>query len=192
MIRRLTTLQRRAAALALLVAAAGLVYGSMLYPIINAHRDLNERIASLSHRVEQYQRLAQDREALQQALEQRKRIDAAKAYYLAERNPALAAAELQGLVKRAVEQAKGELISTQVTGGQRATEVIVKVQVRGDIRTLQRMLHALESARPIVFVNNLSVGSAPVARTARLPAPGPVKDLVMTLDLSAFTRERSG
>jgi general secretion pathway protein M len=196
MITRLTALQRRAAALALAAAAVGLGYGGLVYPIVEGHRQLDERIASLRHRVEQYKRLAKDREALQQTLEQRKRMDVAKNYYLSERNPALAAGELQGLVKRAVEQAKGELISTQVTGGQRAersAEVTVKVQVRGDVRTLQKMLYALESARPILFVNNLSVGALPLARAARLPAQAATaKDLLITLDVSAYSRERQG
>jgi general secretion pathway protein M len=189
---RLTPAQKRVAALALAAAAAGLVYGGIVYPVLEAHRQFNQRIGDLGHRLGQYKRLAQDRAALQSTLEQHKRADAARNYYLAEHNPALAAAELQGLLKRAVDQARGELVSTQMTGGQRAersAEVSVKLQVRGDIRTLQRLLYSLESARPLLFVNQLSVSAAPLARTPKGPLQSAVKELVIILEVSAYTRE---
>jgi len=193
MIERLTGVQRRIAALALAAAAAGLGYAALVYPLIEAHRSYDERIAGLRHRLAQYQRMAQGREATQRLLEQRKRADLAKRYYLAERNPALAAAELQGLVKRAVEHGQGELITTQVVSGQRAerrAEVTLRVRVRGDIRTLQKLLYALESGRPILFVNNLSIDVAPAMRAARLAAAPPARDLLISVDVTAYTRER--
>ena len=193
MIERLTGVQRRIAALALAAAAAGLGYAALVYPLIEAHRSYDERIAGLRHRLAQYQRMAQGREATQRLLEQRKRADLAKRYYLAERNPALAAAELQGLVKRAVEHGQGELITTQVVSGQRAerrAEVTLRVRVRGDIRTLQKLLYALESGRPILFVNNLSIDVAPAMRAARLAAAPPARDLLINVDVTAYTRER--
>jgi len=193
MIERLTGVQRRIAALALAAAAAGLGYAALVYPLIEAHRSYDERIAGLRHRLAQYQRMAQGREATQRLLEQRKRADLAKRYYLAERNPALAAAELQGLVKRAVEHGQGELITTQVVSGQRAerrAEVTLRVRVRGDIRTLQKLLYALESGRPILFVNNLSIDVAPAMRAARLAAAPPARDLLISVDVTAYTGER--
>lgn len=193
MTERLTLFQRRLAALALAAALGALGYAALIYPVIEAHRHFDERIAELSHRLAQYQRVAKDREASERLLAQRRRADVAKRYYLAERNPALASAELQGLVKRAVEQSKGELVSTQVMSGQRSerrSEVTIKVRVRGDIRTLQRLLYALESGGPILFVNNLSIDAPPVLRSARLPAVSPARDLVISIDVSGYTRER--
>ena len=203
MIERLTALQKRVAALALTVALAGLGYAALVRPVLQGHRHYDERIAELSHRLERYQRVAKDREATQKLLDQRKRADLAKRYYLAERNPALASAELQGLVKRAVEQGKGELISTQVVSGQRAdrpTDVTVKVTVRGDIRALQKALYALESGRPILFVNNLTIASGAPTRAARLMGQAGArlmgqaggKDFVINMDVSGYMRERQG
>jgi len=190
MMERLTAVQRRFAALALTVALAGLGYGAFVLPLIEAHRYYDESIADLRHRLAQYQRVAKDREANQRLLDQRKRADLAKGHYLAERNPALASAELQALLKRAVEQGKGELVSTQVVSPQRGSEVTVKVRVRGSIRTLQKLLYALESSRPILFVNNLTVDAAPATRPARPEATPPANDLVIGIDVTGYTRER--
>ena len=190
MMERLTAVQRRFAALALTVALAGLGYGAFVLPLIEAHRYYDESIADLRHRLAQYQRVAKDREANQRLLDQRKRADLAKGHYLAERNPALASAELQALLKRAVEQGKGELVSTQVVSPQRGSEVTVKVRVRGSIRTLQKLLYALESSRPILFVNTLTVDAAPATRPARPEATPPANDLVIGIDVTGYTRER--
>lgn len=193
MMKPLTAGQRRVAALGLAAALAGLGYAALVRPLIEAHRHYDERIAELNHQLQRYARAAKDREALQGLLGQRTRMDVAKNYYLAERNPALASAELQGLLKRAVEQGRGEIISTQVVRPERSSEATVRVQVRGDIRTLHRTLYTLESGRPILFVNNLSIanssprGARVLARTQGV-VPG--KDLLITMEVSGYMRER--
>jgi general secretion pathway protein M len=187
----LSAAQGRLAALLLVSVCAGFGYAALVQPLVSAHRHFDERIAELNHRLGQYKKSAKERESTERLLEQRKRADAARQYYLAERNPALASAELQGLVKRAVEQGKGELVSTQVLSAQRASEVTVKAQVRGDIRTVQRTLYALEAARPLLFVSSLSVASATPPRILRPVAAVPGKDLVINLDVSGYMRERA-
>jgi general secretion pathway protein M len=153
----------RAAALALAALLGALAYVAFVRPLLETHRRYEERIADLGMRHDQFRRAAQGRGAAQALLEQRRRADRGRTHYLTERNPALASAELQELVKRAVEAGGGELISTQVIGplrGEGASEVTVKVRLRGSVRTLQRTLYALEAGTPILFVNNLSVDSA--------------------------------
>jgi general secretion pathway protein M len=187
----LSAAQRRLAALVLAAAFAGVGYAALVQPLIAAHGYFNERIADLKHRLSQYSKAAKSRDSAERQLEQRKRADLARHYYLGERNPALAAAELQALLKRALEQAKGELVSTQVLSGQRPGEITVRAQVRGDIRAVQRILHALEGARPILFVSSVSVSAAAATRAPRAPAVPAAKDLLVNFDLTGHTRERA-
>lgn len=155
---------RRVAALALAAALAAAAYAALVQPLLRLHAQYDQRIAALRSGLEKAQRIASSRAEAERALEEHRRRDAARPYYLQQVSPALAAAELQGLVKRAVAQAGGELISTQVLAAQapdRPREIAVSARARGDVRALQRMLYELESGLPLVFVERLSVDAQP-------------------------------
>jgi len=150
-----------------------------VHPLVTAHGTLDARLASLQAELATLARLAAGRAEAERRLEAMKRSDAARRHYLAERTPSLAAAELQRLLRRAAEQGQGELISTEVPGGQRPeAEVTVRARIRGDTATLQRMLHALEAGPPILFVQDLSVDVA--------------RGLVISLDVSGYMRSPEG
>ena len=171
--------QARAAAIALALLALAALYAALVHPLVTAHRALDARLASLQAELASLSRLAAGREEAERRLEAMKRNDAARRHYLAERTPSLAAAELQRLLRRAAEQGQGELVSTEVPGGQRPeAEVMVRARVRGDTATLQRMLHALEAGPPILFVQDLSVDVA--------------RGLVISLDVSGYMRAPEG
>lgn len=192
MIERLTHAQSRAAAPALLVLAAALGYLMVVAPVIALYRHYDERIADLTHRLGQYRALADTRTVNQRALDQLKRHDLAKRYYLAERKPALASAELQGIVKRAVERAKGELLSTQAaigSPGDRPAAVTVKVRLRGSIEALQQLLYALEASRPMLVLDNVVIEPAPVRRTPGSEAEAAAQELAISFDVTGYARE---
>lgn len=175
------TLLRRAGALALAAALLALGYFALARPFFEAHRRYDETIARLQRSLEQERAVAQGELRIRQVLEERKRLDVAQRHYLAERSVALASAELQGLVKNAVAQGRGELISMQVVSAPKQDalrEVTLRVRMRGDAGALQRMLHALEGGLPILFVNQLSIDAA---------AGG---ELAVGFDVSGHMRER--
>lgn len=157
------TLLRRAAALAICGVLLALCYFALLQPLLDAHRRYDESIVRLIRSLEQQRALAQGEARIQQVMSERKRLDVGQRHYLAERNATLASAELQGLVKRAVAQGRGDLISMQVVSSPKQDalrEVTLRVRMRGDMGALQRMLYALEGGLPILFVNQLSVDAA--------------------------------
>lgn len=171
---------RRAAALAGVVAVMALVYFALVRPVAERHRAYDERHANLIQRLATFQRLIAEGAEARRALEERRLADPARLRYLRERNPALAAVELQDLVKRAVSAGRGELISTQVLGGRLVDargEITVKVRLRGSTQTLQRTLHALESGSPMLFVDHLSIDSSE-------------GDLVIGFDITGYSRAR--
>jgi general secretion pathway protein M len=172
---------RRALALALAAALLAAAYFAILRPLVQAYRAYDERIAGLRASLEKHRRAALERPRTERLLAEHRGREGARPYYLAQSTPALAAAELQRMVKRAVEQGKGELTSLQVLPGQRAEplrEVALRVRARCDARGLQAMLHALESSLPILFVDHLSVEAQRDG------------ELAVGFDVSAFAHER--
>ena len=174
------TLLRKAAALALAGAVLAACYFTLVEPFFEAHRRYDQSIAKLRFSLEREKAVAQGEQRFKQVLEERKRLDVAQRHYLAERSVALASAELQGLVKNAVAQGKGELLSMQVVPAPKDAlrEVTLRVRMRGDVGALQRMLHALEGGLPILFVNQLSIDAASGG------------DLLVGFDVSGHMRER--
>ena len=73
---------------------------------------------------------------------------------------ALASADLQTLIKEAVNSVGGELISTQVIPERKEeqfTRVAVKLRMTGSTQMLRDVLHSFESNRPLLFVENLNI-----------------------------------
>ena len=191
-------LQRRVAAVAATVLLAVLVYLALIRPVVETYRHYDERIAELTDRLQRYQRAARDRDTSARLLEQRKRSDPAKRLYLGGQNASLAASELQGVIKRVVEESKGELLSMQVIGApkaERASEVTVKVRIKGDIQTLQKCVHALEAGRPVLLLSKLSVDAIPATSRATVAGKPDLMrsegvDLSISLDVTGYLRKQ--
>ncbi len=191
-------MHRRLAAVAATIILGVLVYLVLIRPVVESYRNYDERIAELTDRLQRYQRAARDRETSARLLEQRKRSDPAKRLYLGGQNASLAASELQGVIKRVVEESKGELLSMQVIGppkAERASEVTVKVRVKGDIQTLQKCVHALETGRLVLLLGKLSVDAIPVTSRVTVAGKSDVMrsdrvDLSISIDVTGYLRKQ--
>lgn len=184
---------RRALALVLVLAALASAYVVIVLPVFEVHRRLDASIARAGAELERYRATGRDRASYARALDEHRRADRARAHYLSGRNAALAAAHLQGLVKRAVEEGRGEMLSMQVLpspGGEASREVAVRARVRGDVPALQRMLHALEGGAPILVVDNLSIDAALSGARQRVGARPGAPPIMMTFEVTGLTRER--
>jgi general secretion pathway protein M len=148
----------RGLALGLLLLIVALLAATTVVPAWQLSADYDRRIAEV---VRQLQRFT-DAAGQQQRLESdRNRLQASGAsgrYYLAGSTAALAAAELQRVVKRIVTANKGQVASTQVVptdDGGDVQRVVIRVQMRGDIDMVQRAFHGLETGRPYLFLDNV-------------------------------------
>lgn len=161
MMRPLTPSQGRSLALALLVLVVVLAVLALAVPVMLAHRHYDAAIEQLSDRMERYQRIIAMAPALKVELEQVKARDGRK-FYLKNAAPALAAAEIQEIAKTVIEAQSGKLTSIQIIphkddGGYR--QVAVNLQFSGSIASIQKILYALETRQPYLFVDNLSIRS---------------------------------
>jgi hypothetical protein len=192
MIDRLTPAQGRTLALALAALVVVLSYVLLIGPLVGQYRYYDEKLVALSHQLHQHQALAKDRTANRRLLDQLKRRDLAKQYYLATGKPALASAELQQRIKRLIDRNQAELISTQVVSGQRgdrSPEVTVKVRLRGHIG---KVLYTLETSSPILFLDNVVIQASPSRRRAKSSGQAGRKRLTISFDVSGHRRELSG
>ena len=133
--------------------------------LLGQYEFYQDNIAELQDRLQRVRNIIAMRPDLEARLQQTRQDDSIDAYYLQQSSSTLAATELQQLVKSAIESNGGDLVSTQilpVSDEGAFSRIAIRVQMTGDTATLQKMLHTLESARPLLFVDNLQIRSQPI------------------------------
>jgi general secretion pathway protein M len=100
----------------------------------------------------------------------------------------LSAAEAVEAVRTIIEANGGKLITIQAPVAKedgRYRQVTVNVQLSGTIFALRKILHAIETNQPALFVENLQVRSQVPANYK--PPPGGEPDVYMQLDVTGFS-----
>ena len=184
---RLRPAQARALALGLFVAAIVLVLGVVLAPVLMLHRHYDDAIESWTTRLETYRRVAAQAPELRLALDAMRAKDGRR-FFLRNTAPNLAGAELQELVKSAIEGGGGRITTSQSPapredGGFR--QIVASVQFFATVPNLQRILHAIETREPYLAVENVTIRPTNAFRGFK-PAAGQEPEVNVQLDVAAW------
>ena len=187
MLSRLTPAQARALALGPRVAAVVLVLGVVLAPVLLLHRHYDDAIESWTSRLETYRRVAAQAPELRLALDAMRSKDGRR-FFLRNTAPNLAGAELQELVKSAIEGGGGRITTSQSPapredGGFR--QIVASVQFFATVPNLQRILHAIETREPYLAVENVTIRPTNAFRGFK-PAAGQEPEVNVQLDVAAW------
>jgi general secretion pathway protein M len=179
--------QQRALALTMFVAVLVIVLLVLLGPLILLHRHYDRAIAETTDRVGHLRRIAAQAPELRRARDSMKERDGRR-FFLRNTAPNLAGAELQELVKAAIESNGGRITTSQNTSPRddgRFKQIGVNVQFFATTPALQKLLGALESQQPYLLVDNITVRPLNAFRGFK-PGPGMEPEVNVQLDVSAF------
>jgi general secretion pathway protein M len=185
----LTPVQSRALALALLALLLGGLYLGAVRPYLERYHSSGAELVLLQERLAVLQRVVASRDAVSARLERVAALEARQQGYLTGETAPLASAELQEYVKQVVLASGGRLISTQAVPAELQAGLVpltVKVAMRTDTEGLQRVIHALESGRPLLFLDNVVVRSLGAGRVRAGAATG--ESLDVRFDLTGYMR----
>jgi hypothetical protein len=179
--------QSRAVAIALLVLAVLAGIALLLAPFLLLHRHYDVAIEALQDRIAVYRRVAA------QMPELKKTQDALRAkngrrFFLQNTAPNLASAELQDLVRAAIENNNGRITTIQTAQARdegRFKQIGINVQLFATTPNLQKILYTLETQTPYTVVENITVRPLNAFRGFK-PAPGNEPELSVLLDVSGF------
>lgn len=191
----LSTPWRCAAALLGTLLFVSLVAVGLVLPWLEQDRRYSAEIERLSDQIDRFGRMAAP---LPQLLATEGKITddpAIGSFYLSGKTANLAAAELQNRLKQMVEGAGGTLVSSQLlpTQDQEGSQVVsVSLRLNSTTEALFDILYKIESARPLLFVDTLSVREQK-RRTARptrkgQQPPETIHDLSVRLDVYGYLR----
>ncbi|MBK8688408.1 MAG: hypothetical protein IPN24_08165 [Betaproteobacteria bacterium] len=184
---RLSATQQRVLALLLLLLAVAALLAVVLLPVLLLHRHYDDALASMSQRLATYRRVAA------QAPEYRKALDAmrerdARRFFLRNTAANLAAAELQELVRAAIESNGGRISTSQNQSPRddgRFRQIVVTVQFFASTPNLQKILYAIETQQPYLVVDNFTLRPLNAFRGFR-PAAGQEPEVNVQLEVSAY------
>ena len=186
-IARLSAKQQRALAIALLVVAVVVFLAALLLPVVLLHRHYDNAIASLTDRLDTYRRVAAQAPEYRKALDGMRQRDA-KRFFLKNTAANLAGAELQELVRAAVEGNGGRITISQNQAAKddgRYRQIGINVQFFASTPNLQKILYALETQQPYLVVENLTLRPLNAFRGFR-PAAGQEPEVNVQLDVVGF------
>lgn len=185
---RVSKPMRRAAALGLLTAALAVVTLGVAMPIVHRVRDLAQSLDDQQWQLRQYTAVAA-REASVRTLEQRHQAELALGEFLPGDGELAAQANLQTALT-GLAQSSGVRIRSarKLPDRERAPFKLmgVSVNLTTDIESLQKLLYAIETARPYMFVEAADISPLGGAN----PAPGGPPLLEVRLDIFAALHRR--
>lgn len=166
----------------------------MIVPWVDRNQLYEEEIDKLTDQIERYQRMLASLPGLQATLEQIKADPALGSLYFEGETANLAAAALQNRLKQIVEGAGGALVSSQLlpTHDQSGNSTVnVSLRLSCSTEELQEILYKIESARPLLFIDTLSVRSQQRRRSVtgrRGQPPEVARDLSVRVDVYGYLR----
>jgi len=176
----------RRLAIALLVLAVIGVVAAVAIPVWMMHRYYDKALAENTDRLDRYRRIAATRPELARQNEALRTKDIRR-FFLRSGAAALSAAEAQEVVRGLVEGSGGRLITMQAPSSKeegRYRQVTVNVQMTATIFALRRILHAVETNTPYLFVDNIVVRSQVPGNFK--PPPGGEPEMFVQFDVSGY------
>jgi general secretion pathway protein M len=183
----MTPQRSRRTAVGLLVAAALMLLAVVIVPFWLLNRHYDASLADMTDKLDRYRRISASRGVATQQLESIRALEPRKGFLRAGA-AALSAAEAQEAMKTMIDANGGKLITIQAPVAKddgRYRQLTVNVQLSGTIFALRKILHAIETNQPTLFVENLQVRSQVAANFK--PNPGDERDVYMQMDVSGFT-----
>ncbi|MEQ1519191.1 MAG: type II secretion system protein GspM [Usitatibacteraceae bacterium] len=181
--------KRRWLALALFVLLSALIIAAIAVPAVMLHRHYDASIAKLSRQVSTQTAFNALRPRLTEKLEALKGRDVKK-YFLKGTSSALALAELQETVRTTIEANGGRVVGSSVPGNAPKDEgpyrqVATAFTMNTNNPNLRRVLYALESREPYLYIDTIMV--QPQVGTGYKPVPGAAEpDMYIQLEVHAF------
>lgn len=183
---------KRWLAIGLLVMVISSVILTIWLLFLSRGFDYYEEKNSLLFRLQRQKNIAARKESVTENLNSIKKQFQEQAYFSLGDTEALAAADLQNIVKSVVNDAGGQLTSTQVLPGKAETgfnRIAIRVRMTGSIETMQNVLRNLEANIPLLIVDQLDITTVRVGRQQRNAKPdNSISQLNVSFQVVSFMR----
>jgi len=177
--------------LAFVVLLAALV---LIVPIISKGLELHENKENLAFTLKKYEHILAGKNAIVGNIAAIKQQHEDQGYFNTQGTSALASAQMQEFIKQAIVQAGGQLSSTQVlppTNKDKFSRITVSVRMTGNIEVLRAVLYKLETAAPLIVIEQLDIRPMRSVRNRITRQIEPSNGLNINFQAISFMRAQS-
>jgi general secretion pathway protein M len=177
--------------LAFVVLLAALV---LIVPIISKGLELHENKENLAFTLKKYEHILAGKNAIVGNIAAIKQQHEDQGYFNTQGTSALASAQMQEFIKQAIVQAGGQLSSTQVlppTNEDKFSRITVSVRMTGNIEVLRAVLYKLETAAPLIVIEQLDIRPMRSVRNRITRQIEPSNGLNINFQAISFMRAQS-
>lgn len=180
---RMTPRQSKTLALGILLLLIALLASVVVVPAFVFNSRYDQAISDYTDKVVRYRRFAEQAPLIQAEIAKVQALNPRK-YFTKTNNPALAASELQDIVKQFVESRRGKLTSVQILPPKdegKYRRIGLALQANVSALALQQILHGIDSREPYVFVDVISVRAGQGRLYRPIPGVEPEFGLQLTV-----------
>lgn len=160
MIQDMDKKQQRNLAVSLLVLVFALITSAIAIPAWSVNSSYRESIGQMQQRLGRLQQMAANDTELRPRYERIRAAQLNAGNYLQSNTEAVAAAELQGILKSLAGANGAQVLSTQILpAGQEEqfVRVVLKARLRGTLTSIVNTFHSIESNAVYLFLDNVSL-----------------------------------
>ncbi len=193
MIKASSKQMQRWLAVGLLVMAILIVSLVVISPVVNKGLELREAKNNLVFRLEQYERILARKDEVIANMNAIKEQHQAQGLLNSQGTGALASAEVQEFIKKAIVEAGGQLSSTQalpVSTKNAFSRITVSVRMTGNSEVLRTVLYKIETSTPLIIINQLDIRPMRGVRSRTTRQIEPSNELNINFQAVSFMRKQ--
>lgn len=179
----------RLTALALVALAPASIYVAIVGPALDYYQETQREIDQSRALVQRYDRIARQLPQMKAAFAELRKVNPQRGDYLRAHERPLAVAELQGQVRQVIAAGRGQLVGSQVIGSLSETPretVAIRIDMKVEPKGLLHVLHRVETARPFMILNNLTVRPDTAPRLRATPKRPERQLLAVQFDVQSY------
>jgi general secretion pathway protein M len=147
--------------LLIVVLLAVFIYG--VVPLVEGYKNRGDEIVMLGKRLSTLNNLVENESAIDAALQDQNLSPAKDNIFIVGSNAAIASANLREFISDIVERSGGKLVSTQeyeAPSTKSEQALGLRFQFSGETDHFFQLLYQLETARPLVFIDRMTISSS--------------------------------
>ena len=181
-------------AVGLLMSVLLIVGLALIIPVVNKGMELNESKNALAFKLQQYERILAEKDTVTASMAKIKQLHDTQGYFNGQGTDALASAELQEFIKKAIVDAGGQLSSTQaipMPSKDEFNRITVRVRMTGNSEVLRAVLYKIETSTPLIIIDQIDIRPMRGVRNRITRQIQPSNDMNVNFQAVSFMRKEA-
>lgn len=179
-------------AVGLLIAVVLMISLVVIVPLVSKSLELQDTKNNLVFRLQQYERILATKDIVINGMAKIKEQHEQQGYFNSQKTDALASAEMQEFIKKAIVDAGGQLSSTQalpVSNKDKFSRITVRVRMTGNSEVLRAVLYKIETATPFIIIDQIDIRPMRGKRNRTTRQIDPSNELNVNFQAVSFMRK---